>query len=159
MDREITGFVQDGEGHWVALLSCGHRQHTRHAPPLSAREWVLTEAGRRSRLGATLDCPRCDHREVPDGYAPYRKTPVFDEATMPDRLRAHHRTRAGTWGRIDVELGELEYTCEPPFAGTERLTPDRPGIVVPEVEHRVTPCGHVRFRVTFLRPALGTESL
>lgn len=60
MKQRITGFHTDPEGHWVADLECGHRQHMRHAPPWTVRPWVLTEEGRRSRLGVELECKRCD---------------------------------------------------------------------------------------------------
>lgn len=60
MRSAITGFTQDDEGHWVALLACGHRQHLRHDPPLTNRPLVLTEVGRRSLLGVMLECRICD---------------------------------------------------------------------------------------------------
>lgn len=60
MKQKITGFDQDDENHWRAILECGHRQHLRHDPPLTIREWVLSEAGRASRTGYELDCKRCD---------------------------------------------------------------------------------------------------
>jgi hypothetical protein len=60
MKRTITGFEQDDEGHWRAILNCDHRQHVRHDPPLTTRTWVLTEEGRATRLGFELDCKRCD---------------------------------------------------------------------------------------------------
>lgn len=59
MKQKITGFTQDGEGDWRAALECGHFQHVRHKPPLVSREWVLTEEGRREKLGAQLDCKKC----------------------------------------------------------------------------------------------------
>jgi hypothetical protein len=59
MQRLITGFVQDEEGHWVAELECGHRQHMRHRPPFERREWVTTEAGRASRIGIAVNCLKC----------------------------------------------------------------------------------------------------
>lgn len=62
----IKGFALDDEGHWVALLSCGHRQHVRHDPPLVERPWVLTAAGRTSRLGVELRCVRCERGETED---------------------------------------------------------------------------------------------
>jgi membrane carboxypeptidase/penicillin-binding protein len=40
--RRITGFTTDDEGHWVAELECGHRQHMRHRPPFESRQWVTT---------------------------------------------------------------------------------------------------------------------
>ena len=64
MKQRITGFDKDDEDHWRAILECGHRQHVRHDPPLTTREWVLTETGRDSRIGFELDCKRCD--EEPD---------------------------------------------------------------------------------------------
>jgi hypothetical protein len=67
MIRTIEDFHQDDEGDWVAELSCLHTQHVRHRPPFWNRPWVTTEAGRRSRIGAELDCPLCDRAEPPDG--------------------------------------------------------------------------------------------
>jgi len=64
MRRKITGFDQDDENHWRAILECGHPQHVRHDPPMSSRPWVLTEAGRASRLGLELDCKRCDEESA-----------------------------------------------------------------------------------------------
>ena len=66
MQRIITGYEKDDEQHWRAILDCGHRQHVRHDPPLASREWVLTKAGRDSRLGFALNCKRCDETLDPD---------------------------------------------------------------------------------------------
>jgi hypothetical protein len=58
--RRIVGYHVDDLGDWVAELECGHGQHVRHDPPWQVRPWVLTEEGRRSRLGAALNCVICD---------------------------------------------------------------------------------------------------
>jgi hypothetical protein len=58
--RLITGFHQDDTGDWVAELACGHQRHVRHQPPFFLRPWVVTEEGRRSRIGRELDCLWCD---------------------------------------------------------------------------------------------------
>ena len=68
MNRKIIGFDQDDECAWRAELDCGHFQHVRHNPPLATREWVLTEQGRREKLGVKLDCKKCDE-ELFDGSA------------------------------------------------------------------------------------------
>ena len=60
MRQKITGFDRDDEGHWRAVLACGHYQHVRHDPPLITRPWVATEEGRASRLGRELFCKRCE---------------------------------------------------------------------------------------------------
>ena len=57
---KILGFHQDEVGDWVADLECGHTQHVRHDPPWQERPWVITSDGRRSRIGAELDCKKCD---------------------------------------------------------------------------------------------------
>jgi hypothetical protein len=64
MKQEITGFEQDEEHQWRAILACGHRQHVRHDPPLTTRPWVLTETGRASHVGLELDCKRCDEERL-----------------------------------------------------------------------------------------------
>jgi hypothetical protein len=57
--RQIVGFHQDEERHWVADLECGHTQHVRHEPPWQVRPWVTTTEGRASHLGTKLNCRRC----------------------------------------------------------------------------------------------------
>ncbi|HZI75515.1 MAG TPA: DUF3565 domain-containing protein, partial [Gemmatimonadales bacterium] len=57
--RRIVDFQQDDEGHWVALLECGHRQHVRHDPPWQVRPWVTTPEGRSQWIGRTLECRLC----------------------------------------------------------------------------------------------------
>jgi len=74
MKQKITGFDRDDDDHWRAILECGHRQHVRHDPPLIIRRWVLTPAGRNSRIGIELDCKRCDEEcESPEGLQQNRE--------------------------------------------------------------------------------------
>ncbi|MCI0636497.1 MAG: DUF1971 domain-containing protein [Actinobacteria bacterium] len=47
--------------------------------------------------------------------------------------------------------GRLEYHVRAPFDAREILTPGSPGVVLPEVEHRVAPLGQVEFFVEFWR--------
>ena len=147
----MVGFTTDVDAHWVALLACGHRQHVRHDPPLSERPWVTSEEGRRSKLGQTLDCVRCDAFELPDDFVTYKTTAAFTEATVPAGLRSDHATKAGVWARIVVSAGRLMYRVHAPLARSLELAPGCPGIVVPEVRHHVEPLGPVCFAVEFLR--------
>lgn len=80
--------------------------------------------------------------------AAYRSTPIFDENTLPAALRADHRTKAGTWGVINVLEGQLRLTFVEP-AGMQMLSPGRPGLVNPGQTHFVTPVGAMRMRVDF----------
>ena len=149
----MTGFHLDAEGHWVAELSCGHAQHVRHRPPFELRPWVMSPEGRAGRLGQTLDCVRCDRREMPEGYAAYKRTPQLTQDSIPAGLLRHHRTKPGVWGRIVVERGALEL-----YEGEERephqlVTPGSSWLILPEVEHRVAPAGEVTFYVEFWKAA------
>lgn len=79
---------------------------------------------------------------------PYRSTPVFDQDTLPDALRARHNTKAGVWGVIRVIEGELALTyLDPPSEIV--LTPDRPGLLLPQQPHFVTPHAPMKMRVDF----------
>jgi tellurite methyltransferase len=150
MQRAMTGFTTDVDGHWVARLDCGHRQHVRHDPPLVEREWVTTDEGRRGRLGQTLDCVRCDAFEIPADAVVYKRTDDFTETTVPAGLRKDHATKSGVWGRIVVSAGRLRYEVPSPSSVFD-LAPGTDGIVLPEVPHHVVPIGPVRFHVEFLR--------
>ena len=89
-------------------------------------------------------------KELPAGLAPYRRTPAFDETSVPVGLLKDHQTKAGVWGVIEVTSGRLRYTI--PSRGEEvELHPGLKGIVEPEVLHHVTPLGAVEFSVEFWR--------
>ena len=65
MQQAIVGFHLDEDlaqqcCSWVADLACGHTQHVRHDPPWQNRPWVLTEQGRKEKLGVMLECKKCD---------------------------------------------------------------------------------------------------
>jgi tellurite resistance-related uncharacterized protein len=93
--------------------------------------------------------------KLPDGVRPYRRTPVFTEATMPGGLRGDHSTKPGVWGVVTVLEGHLRLI----FLDTgERhlLDPETPGIIAPERPHRAEPLGPVRFTIDFCAaPGLG----
>jgi tellurite methyltransferase len=148
MERQITEFRRDEADDWVARLDCGHTRHVRHVPPLSERPWVNVASERAAHVGAPLDCVGCDRRELPEGFASVRRTPTFDETSIPAGLLRDHTTKAGTWGLIHVEHGRLRFV----EAGRETvLTPGTPGVVLPEVAHAVEPIGEVAFFVEFHR--------
>jgi tellurite methyltransferase len=139
LHRSIIGFHQDFEKHWVAELDCGHCQHTRHEPPFFPRPWVITASGRSEHLGQLLNCVLCDRQEIPAGYAPYRRTALFTNDSIPKGLRSRHNTKKSVWGKIHVQSGSLRYRIHEPYHTEIILDRDRSGIVLPEVEHEVEP--------------------
>jgi tellurite resistance-related uncharacterized protein len=151
MERTILGFRQDDAGEWVADLSCLHRQHIRHRPPFRVAPWVLDDAERAGQVGSALDCSLCDRVELPDDLHVVRATDVWNEETMPSGLRRRHRVAAGTWGRLQVQEGELRFRLSTQPALDLIVRPDCPQPIPPEVDHEVEPLGRVRFFVEFLR--------
>lgn len=170
MRRQIASYRQDPEDNdaWVAVLDCHHGRHLRHEPPLRDRAWVLDPAERQARLGAEVDCLKCDRLELPDGLVSYKQTAVFTEETLPAGLRRAHTTKAGVWGWIEVLEGAVDYVVSPPVSATFRLSagpawPPAPspaswegsepwrGVVAPQHPHHLELIGPVRLRVVFLR--------
>jgi hemoglobin len=84
----------------------------------------------------------------PDMPVLYHSTPVFDEISLPAALRKEHRTKAGVWGVVRVIEGKLKLTLLDRPSETI-LTPDRPGLILPEQPHRVEPLGPMRMQVDF----------
>ena len=148
MDTTIVGFHQDEAGDWVAELACGHGQHMRHKPPWQERLWVTTEQGRSLKLATHIECPLCDAIVLPPEAREYKRTATFSEETLPDALRQAHRTKTGTWGRIVVTEGQLEFHSR---GRVSVLGPGDVGIVEPEIPHHVTPLGVVLVHVEFWR--------
>ena len=90
-------------------------------------------------------------KALPNGSVRYGGTPEFSENTIPASLLRSHRTKAGTWAKIVVLEGRLLYRILEPGIEEIELSPERPGIVEPEVPHEVGARGPVRFRVEFWR--------
>jgi tellurite methyltransferase len=150
MKRPIIRFGHDDIGDWVATLNCGHLQHVRHSPPFINRPWVITEFGRESKIGETLNCVRCDKFEFPENFIPYKKTPVFTEESLPSGLKNDHSTKTGVWGKIILIEGTLQYRVNSLKTDTV-LFPNEPGIILPEILHSVALLGPVKFYVEFYK--------
>lgn len=85
---------------------------------------------------------------LPTGVTPYKRTPVFDQDSVPAGLLREHRTKPGVWALIQVIEGELRYRIlQPP--SEQMLTSGVAGVVQPEQAHEVEPVGKVRFFVEF----------
>ena len=84
----------------------------------------------------------------PSGSVPYKRTPVFDENTLPSGLRLEHRTKPGVWGVIRVLSGRLSYRVFDP-ASQVILEPGHPGLVLPDQAHCVEPLGRMQMQVEF----------
>lgn len=83
----------------------------------------------------------------------YKQLPVWTEATLPKSLQTQHNTKPGTWAKIIVEAGQLQYDAlndAGERVSTTVITPEqREFWVSPEAWHRVKPLGALRCWVEF----------
>jgi len=89
-------------------------------------------------------------KTLPLHVVAYKRTPEFDESSVPKGLLNDHQTKAEVWGKIVVLEGCLLYRINEPWEEIS-LNKDTYGIVEPEVLHQVKPLGRVRFYVEFYR--------
>jgi tellurite resistance-related uncharacterized protein len=94
---------------------------------------------------------------LPAGAVKYAETPVFTEASTPDKLRGAHDTKAGVWGKLVVAEGALDYVVIGPPERRTRIRAGECAIIEPKVLHRVDLNGPVQFRVEFWREAADVQ--
>ena len=87
-------------------------------------------------------------KSLPDNVVAYKRTPEFDESSIPTGLLNNHQTKEGVWGKIVVLSGKLLYTIQDPFEEI-LLDSNKYGVVEPTVLHQVKPMGQVSFFVEF----------
>jgi tellurite resistance-related uncharacterized protein len=90
-------------------------------------------------------------KALPENVLNYKKTPRFNQETVPAGLLKAHTTKEGTWGIINIISGKLLYVIESEPLETIELSPSKYGVVEPEVPHHVKPIGEVEFYVEFYK--------
>jgi len=158
--RSIVGFHQDGDGDWVAELSCHHRQHVRHRPPFQERPWVLDPIGRAAQVGSPIPCPLCDRAQLPDGLTLLGRAGPWDQDSVPAGLRRAHRTPEGRWGRLRVHDGAVDLQMEDDALATPALHLRAGALhpIPPGAPHHLVLTGPVRLELELWgRPAPGSS--
>jgi tellurite methyltransferase len=83
----------------------------------------------------------------------YKTIPPWTESTLPKTFQTKHNTKPGTWGKITVEFGQLQYDAlnqAGEVIASEIITPaHHEFFVAPEAWHRVKPMGELRCFVEF----------
>lgn len=148
----------------VLVLDCGHRMvHAASDPHVQDAHAQGAPAGHVEMVAPALadadaveaiECPDCVALVLPAGAERYRSTPEFTPETLPTGLQRDHRTRAGTWGVIEVIEGEVDYQVTAPFAASRHLCPGQTAAIPPGATHHVRFSGGdgaARLRVDFYR--------
>lgn len=90
-------------------------------------------------------------KTLPDGLVTYKRTPEFNQDTVPAGLLKSHQTKAGTWGNIIISSGKLVYRILEPELEEIELSPEQTGCVEPTVLHELVISEPVSFHVQFLK--------
>ncbi len=89
---------------------------------------------------------------LPDGFLAYKRTPQFNQDTVPKGLLSEHTTKADTWGILNIESGSLAYhITEPGYEAEYVLGPEKRGVIVAERPHHIRIIGDVSFHIEFYR--------
>lgn len=88
---------------------------------------------------------------LPSGLECYSQSPVFTPATLPEKLKAAHSIKAGTYGLLRVINGSLRFILEKqPFTETI-LTAGQQMVIQPDILHHVEFEQAGSFQIDFYR--------
>lgn len=89
---------------------------------------------------------------LPNDVYAYNRTPSFTDVTIPDSIRNEHTTKAGVWGILTVEKGQLRYiVTEPGYEEEHLLHAGQTAVIAPQHKHYVKPHTDSSFYVAFYR--------
>ena len=85
---------------------------------------------------------------LPKGVVHYA-TSQFTHDTLPEKLRKDHSTKAGVWGQLAVQSGQLLLRRD--NKEDLVLAAGETAVFAPQEAHSVNPIGEVAFEVRFHR--------
>jgi len=99
--------------------------------------------------GDEINCTQCDRLIFPDGLMAYKKTPVFNQETIPKGFRRAHSTKRGVWALITVLSGRVRYVVDYLEGSSTDLDQHTNGVISPQMEHHLVVIGNVELYVEF----------
>lgn len=88
---------------------------------------------------------------LPENLNLFKQMPTFTQTTIPKGLLKDHKTPEGTWAKIVVLSGKINYFISTNPVEEIELNPDNHGVIEPEVSHYLQPKGHVQFYLEFYK--------
>lgn len=149
--RRIVRVNLESEDTCVVDLDCGHSRHVRDRPPFEDYSWVRDADARRARIGALIECGRCDALERPVGARRYREGTPWTSESLPAGLRKVHALKAGVWGELYVLAGRVRLRHDPPVARVVELGVGDVATIPPEIPHELELAPDAVVRLDFYR--------
>jgi hypothetical protein len=110
MERQVTGFHQDEEGHWVAELECAHN----HCRMPSRRRSITVAAALRMPFALAYSQTAAGTDSTSEHRPPESRSgalPVSEAArTFDSRLRTHHKSWSDwvLWNKRSVTGSDVQ---------------------------------------------------
>ena len=89
--------------------------------------------------------------ELPREAIAVRRTPTFDQESLPDGLLRAHQIADGTWGVLRVERGDITFVWESPDTPPRRMSIGDHQVIPPRIPHHLEVDGEVRVHIEFHR--------
>ena len=112
-------------------------------------------------------------RRIPPTVIPYAKSPIFNSGNVPEHLLSTHNVsihdleessvtvpnklldvhdlKAGTWGRLNVKSGKIDYYLEDGDKLLAQLKSGDTFVILPEEKHYIDISDDAVFFIEFLR--------
>lgn len=90
-------------------------------------------------------------RVLPDGVACYSRTPEFTADSVPDALLSDHDLKAGTWGRLSVDQGEVRFFLAGEAVPVATLQAGDSWVIRPQERHHIRVSPDAVLHVAFFR--------
>lgn len=88
---------------------------------------------------------------LPPGAVLYKTVGPFDADSLPDGLKRAHRLKAGAWGLLTLQKGEIAFVWDDADGGEILLSAPATIVVPPEIPHHLRLAGPFRLSIGFHR--------
>jgi len=88
---------------------------------------------------------------LPKELEKYSETKVFNEQTVPAKLKSEHSTKPGVWGKLVVLTGTVDYVTPGTQNELQCVRPGQTAIIEPTVVHFVRLSEDATFKVEFFK--------
>ena len=92
-------------------------------------------------------------KTLPTELVFHKRTPDFNNDSVPAGILGHHKTADNVWGKIVVTEGSLTYRILEPGVEEHTIDTNNFGVVAPQMTHQVEMKEPVTFHIEFYRTA------
>ena len=95
--------------------------------------------------------PMRPDRRLPEGAERYALTPVYTAHSVPAKLRSSHTTKKGTYGRLCVVAGTVQFSLQGQPKPLATVGPGETLVILPAEPHFIEISDAAEFYIEFWR--------